>query len=68
LDLLRLLKDGGVNSKIGGVNSKSESIDGGVNILENELIQAIQTTPAFCAKEPRLSFHWDKDFLLNFAI
>jgi Fic family protein len=49
LDLLRLLKDGGVNSKIGGVNSKSESIDGGVNILENELIQAIQTTPGLNA-------------------
>jgi Fic family protein len=49
MDLLRLLNNGGVNIQIGGVNDNDKSIIGGVNTLENKMIQTIQSMPGLNA-------------------
>lgn len=45
MDLLRLLNNGGVNYNSGGVNNKMEKKNGGVKLLENELLDTIQIMP-----------------------
>lgn len=49
MDLLRLLKDGGVNRSIGGTNSDFTGDNGGVNTLEKELYLTIQSLPGMNA-------------------
>lgn len=49
MDLLRLLNNGGVNIQIGGVNDNDKNKIGGVNTLENKMIQTIQSMPGLNA-------------------
>lgn len=51
MDLLRLLNNGGVNIQIGGVNDNNKKKIGGVNTLENNIIQTIGSMPGLNAPQ-----------------
>ncbi len=49
MDLLRLLNNGGVNTDNGGAINGGVRINGGVNSLDNELLNTIQSVPGLNA-------------------
>lgn len=57
MDLLRLLDNGGVNLQSGGVNSDKVSESGGVNSLNFQLLQLIESSPGLNAPALASSFN-----------
>lgn len=49
MDLLRLLNNGGANKDNGGANKDGTINNGGANLLENELLDTIQSMPGLNA-------------------